>query len=115
MRREDILDYEIFLTNEDDTDIALLVVEVIDHQGKQYAILMVDEGQAKADSFDVTILEVSPGAEKGEVEFAWVEEPEIERAVFRKYGEKVKKLHKKQMEQARDWFFKKYGDGTEKA
>ena len=35
MRREDILDYEIFLTNEDDTEIALLVVDVIDHQGKQ--------------------------------------------------------------------------------
>ena len=31
------------------------------------------------------------------------------------YGEKVKKLQKKQMEQAQDWFFKKYGDGTEKA
>ena len=113
MKKQDILDYEIMLTNDDGTDIAMLVVDVLTHKGQQYAILQGDEAEAAENPFLVTVLQVFDGEQKGEVEFAWVEDEAIERAVFHQYADKVKKQRAKQMEQARDWFEEKYKDAID--
>lgn len=89
MRKQDILDYEIMLTNDDGTDIAMLVVDVLTRKGQQYAILQSDE--TGGDPLQVTVLQVFDGEQKGEVEFAWVEDAETEQAVIRQYADKVRK------------------------
>lgn len=113
MRREDILDYEIMLTNDDGTDTAMLVVDVITRKGQQYAILQGDEAEAADNPFLVTILQVFDGEQKGEVEFAWVEDEATEKAVLHQYADKVKKQRAKQREQAREWFAEKYKDAID--
>ena len=89
MRKQDILDYEIMLTNDDGTDVAMLVVDVLTRKGQQYAILQSDE--TGGDPLQVTVLQVFDGEQKGEVEFAWVEDAETEQAVIRQYADKVRK------------------------
>lgn len=110
MKREDILDHSVVLVDEDDTEEELTVVDLIDHEGRQYAILQADEPE---NPFEVTVMLVEETAGADEPDFEWVEDADTRVAVFRKYAAAVQAQQQARMEQARDWFFAKYGDAPD--